>query len=143
MAKAEHKTKATELSVAAYIAAQAEPRRSEVAAINALLRKVTGVEAAMWGPSIIGYGSYTYKYESGREGTMCQLGFSPRKAALTFYATSGAAASDEGTAVMARLGKYTTGKGYLYIKQLADVDQAALADLLALSWQSMNVRFPD
>ena len=143
MAKAELKTKATELSVADYIAAQAEPRRSEVAAIDALLRKVTGMDAKMWGPSIIGYGSYTYKYESGREGTMCRLGFSPRKAALTFYATSGAAASDEGVAVMARLGKYSTGKGCLYIKKLSDVDQSALADLLALSWQSMNARYPD
>ena len=143
MAKAELKTKATELSVADYIAAQAEPRRSEVAAIDALLCQVTGTTAKMWGPSIIGYGSYTYKYESGREGTMCRLGFSPRKAALTFYATSGAAASDEGATVMARLGKYTTGKGCLYIKRLADVDQSALADLLALSWQSMNARYPD
>ena len=142
MAKTELKTKATELSVADYIAAQAEPRRGEVAAIDELFRQVTGLEPKLWGPSIIGYGSYTYKYESGREGTMCRLGFSPRKAALTFYATSGAAASDAGAAVMARLGKYTTGKGCLYIKRLADVDQAALADLLALSWQSMNVRFP-
>ena len=87
MAKAELKTKATEVSVADYIAAiPEEPRRADAAAIDALFRRVTGLEPKMWGPSIIGYGSYHYKYDSGREGTMCRAGFSPRKGAHTLYA---------------------------------------------------------
>jgi hypothetical protein len=77
MAKAELKTKATEVSVADYIAGQdSAQRREEGAALDALFRRVSGCEPKMWGPSIIGYGSYSYKYESGREGTMCRAGFS-------------------------------------------------------------------
>ena len=81
MAKAELKTKATEVAPTDFIAAVPdERRREEAAVIDALHRRVTGCEPKMWGPSIIGYGSYHYKYESGREGTMCRGGFSPRKA---------------------------------------------------------------
>ena len=121
MAKAELKTKATDLSVADYIAAQAEPRRAEAAAIDALFRRVTGLEPKMWGPSIVGYGSYDYKYDSGREGTSCRAGFSPRKAALTFYGFGGADDSAQGAALLERLGKHSRGKGCLYIKKLTDV----------------------
>ena len=87
MAKAELKTKATELSVADYIAGLPEAvRRADATAIDALYRRVTGLEPKMWGPSIIGYGSYDYKHDSGREGTMCRAGFSPRKGAHVLYA---------------------------------------------------------
>ena len=142
MAKAELKTKATEVSVADYIAAQAEPRRAEAAAIDALFARVTGLAGKMWGPSIIGYGSYDYKYDSGREGTMCRIGFSPRKAALTFYAMGGADDSTEGAALLKRLGKHSRGKGCLYIKKLTDVDLAVLEALLALNWTAMDARYP-
>ena len=142
MAKAELKTKATEISVANYIAALPDAqRRAEVAAIDALFRRVTGCEPKMWGPSIIGYGSYHYKYESGREGTMCRAGFSPRKAALTLYAMGGPADLNEGAALLARLGKHTTGKGCLYIKKLADVDLDVLEQLVAMGWQLMEARY--
>ena len=86
MAKAELKTQATDVAVADFIAAVPDPRRrDEAAIIDQLHRRVTGLEPKMWGPSIIGYGSYDYKYDSGREGTMCRAGFSPRKAAMTLY----------------------------------------------------------
>ena len=94
MAKAELKTKATELGVADYIAALSEPvRRADAAAIDALYRRVIGLEPKMWGPSIIGYGSYHYKYDSGRGGTMCRAGFSPRKGAQVLYVMGGLAES--------------------------------------------------
>ncbi len=145
MAKAELKTKATEVSVADFIAAVPDQRRREEAAvIDALHRRVTGLEPAMWGPSIIGYGNYNYKYDSGREGTMCRGGFSPRKAALTVYLMGNycnhqARAED----LFARLGKHKTGKSCLYINKLADVDLAVLEELVALSWQAMNEAYPE
>ena len=138
MAKAKLKITATKVSAADYIAAQAEPRRSEAAAIDALFVRVTGQQARMWGPSIVGYGSYDYKYDSGREGTKCRAGFSPRKAALTFYGFGGADDSAEGAALLARLGKHSRGKGCLYIQRLADVDLAVLEQLVALNWERMN-----
>jgi hypothetical protein len=141
MAKAGNKTAATEISVADYINAVPDNRRrAEAEAIDALYRRVTGLEPKMWGPSIIGYGSYDYKYESGREGTTARAGFSPRKPALVFYLGGGEEAEVE--ALHSRLGKHTTGKGCLYIKKLADVDLAVLEELVRLSWQSMNDRYP-
>ena len=145
MAKAELKTKATEVSPADFIAAVPDARRREEAAvIDAIHRRVTGLEPAMWGPSIIGYGSYNYKYDSGREGTMCRGGFSPRKAALTVYLMGNycnhQAKADD---LFARLGKHKTGKSCLYINKLADVDLAVLEELVVLSWQAMNEAYPD
>ena len=143
MAKAELKTKATEISVADYIAALPdERRRSEAVAIDALFRRVTGLEPKMWGPSIIGYGSYDYTYDSGHSGTSCRAGFSPRKAALTLYVMGEAGHSAEGAALLARLGKHTASKGCLYIKKLTDVDLGVLEELVALSWASMNAAYP-
>ena len=111
MAKAELKTKATEVSVAGYIAAiPEEARRADAAKLDALYRKVTGLGAKMWGPSIIGYGSYDYKYNSGREGTFCRAGFSPRKGAHTLYVLGGLAESAPVAALLGNLGKHTTGR---------------------------------
>ena len=140
MAKAELKTKATEVSAADYFAAQAEPRRSEAVAIDALFVQVTGQQAKMWGPSIVGYGSYDYKYDSGREGTMCRAAFSPRKAALTFYGLGSLTESTEGAALLARLGKHSIGKGCLYVKKLADVDLTVLEAMIARRWSAMNAQ---
>ncbi|MBS3927657.1 MAG: DUF1801 domain-containing protein [Sphingomonadales bacterium] len=144
MAKAALKTKATEISVGTFIAALPdERRREEAAAIDALHRRVTGLEPKMWGPSIIGYGSYDYKYDSGREGTMCRGGFSPRKAAMTLYLMGNYCDRQaEVDDLFARLGKHTTGKSCLYIKKLADVDLDVLERLVAISWQVMNEKFP-
>ena len=141
MAKAELKTKATEISVADYIAALPdERRRSEAAVLDAPYRRVTGLAPKMWGPSIIGYGSYDYTYASGHSGTSCRAGYSPRKAALVFYLSGAEGAGIE--QLYARLGKHTTGKGCLYIKKLADVDLTVLEALLALSWERMNAAYP-
>lgn len=144
MAKAEAKTKPTEVSVAEFLAAVPdERRRAEAAEIDALHRRVTGCEPKLWGPSIVGYGSYDYKYDSGREGTMCRGGFSPRKAALTIYLMGNYVNRQaEADALFARLGKHTTGKSCLYIKKLADVDMAVLEDLVRLSWDVMNETYP-
>ena len=144
MAKAELKTKATGISVADYIAALPEPaRRDDAAKLDALHRRVTGLEPKMWGPSIIGYGSYSYKYESGREGTICRGGFSPRKGAHVLYVLGGQAENAPIAALLGKLGKHTTGKGCLYIKKLADVDVAVVEQLIAMSWERMKARCPD
>jgi len=144
MAKAELKTRATEVAPADFIAAVPdERRREEAAVIDALHRRVTGCEPKMWGPSIIGYGSYHYKYESGREGTMCRGGFSPRKAAMTIYLMGNYCnRQDEVDDLFARLGKHSTGKSCLYIRKLADVDLDVLERLVKISWDVMNEVFP-
>ncbi len=144
MAKAENKTQATEVSVADFLAAVPDKRRrDEAAVIDALHRRVTGLEPKMWGPSIVGYGSYYYKYESGREGTSCRGGFSPRKAAMTVYLMGNYCdRQNEADALFARLGKHKTGASCLYINKLADVDLAVLEELVRLSWQSMNDKYP-
>lgn len=144
MAKYELKTKATELNVADFIAAVPDARRrDEAAAIDAIHRRVTGIEPKMWGPSIIGYGSYDYRYESGQSGTMCRAGFSPRKAAMTVYLMGNYCnRQPEADDLFARLGKHKTGKSCLYINKLADVDLAVLERLVELSWEAMNEAYP-
>jgi len=119
---AENKTKPTKVSVAAYIDSLAEPsRRADAKALVKLMKTASGEKPQMWGPSIIGFGSYHYKYESGREGDMPLVGFSPRRPATVLYGLS-----SDSKALLAKLGKHTTGKGCVYIKKLADVDQRVL-----------------
>jgi uncharacterized protein YdhG (YjbR/CyaY superfamily) len=91
------------------------------------MREVSGEKPKMWGPSIIGFGTHHYVYESGREGDVPLIGFSPRKPALVIYGAIGFAGAD---AVLAKLGKHSTGKGCLYVKSLADVDRKVLKSLL-------------
>lgn len=137
---AETKTKPTQMKVADFIdAAPDAVRREDAKTLVALMSRVTGEEPVMWGPSIIGFGSYHYRYESGHEGDACRLGFSPRKAELVLYVLTG---SPEQEAPLARLGKHRTGKSCLYIKKLADVDMAALEEIVrgALAW--MEARYP-
>lgn len=144
MGKAEIKTRATEAGVADFIAAIPETRRREEAAlVDAMHRRVTGLEPRMWGPSIIGYGSYDYVYDSGRSGTMCRAGFSPRKTAMTLYLMGHYLdRQPEADALLAKLGKHKTGKSCLYVNKLADVDLEVLEQLVALSWDVMNARYP-
>lgn len=141
---AELKTRATEIDVSAFLDAVPDPRRrDEGRALDALYRKVTGCEPKMWGPSIVGYGSYHYKYDSGHEGTMARAGFSPRKAALTLYLDAcDGAVGDEAEALFARLGPRSRGKSCLYIKRLDKVDTEVLEQLVRLSWNSINARWP-
>jgi hypothetical protein len=128
---ADYKTKPTKLSVTSFIDALTDPvRRSDAKALIKLMQSAAGEKPRMWGPSIIGFGSYHDKYESGREGDMPVIAFSPRKAATVLYGVTGFA---EATALLAKLGKHSTGKGCLYIKKLADVDQRTLEALIVKS----------
>jgi len=139
------KTTATDASVADFLATVPDPRRREEAMqVDAMHRRVTGCAPVMWGPSIVGYGSYRYRYDSGREGAMCRAGFSPRKAAMTIYLIADfAARRAEADALFARLGPHDLGKACLYIKRLSAVDMAALEGLVALNWECMNCAYPD
>ena len=128
---ADNKTKPTKFSVAAFIDALTDPvRRSDAKALIKLMRNAAGEKPRMWGPSIIGFGSSHYKYESGREGDAPVIAFSPRKAATVLYGVTG---FGEASALLAKLGKHSTGKGCLYIKKLADVDQHILETLIVKS----------
>jgi hypothetical protein len=134
------KTKATEVRAADFIEAVPGPvRRDDAKTLAALMTRVTGEPPAMWGPSIIGFGSYHYRYDSGHEGDACRLGFSPRKAELVLYVLNG---STEQEAQLARLGKHRTGKACLYIKKLADVDMNVLEELVRDQLASMDARYP-
>jgi hypothetical protein len=126
---AENKTKQTDASVAAYLAAIDDAaRRKDCEDLAKLLTKATKHPATMWGTSIVGFGSYHYKYESGREGDMCLVGFSSRKSEISVYGLNAAANHDK---LLAKLGKHKTGKGCLYIRRLSDIDQTVLQKLAA------------
>jgi hypothetical protein len=129
---AESKTRATDGSVDAFLAGvEPEQRQADGRAVCAMMARITGEPGVMWGPSIIGFGSHHYRYESGREGDICRIGFSPRKAQLVFYIGAGSGRLD---ALLAKLGKHSTGKGCLYVKKLADVDLAVLEAMIAKAW---------
>jgi hypothetical protein len=133
-----NKTQPTELSVAAFIGQLPDPaQRADSKALVKLLESATGEKPKMWGPSIIGFGAYHYKYESGREGDMPLVAFSPRKAATVLYNLTGFPASG---ALLAKLGKHTTGKACLNIKKLTDVDPAVLKELAIKAAAAMRAR---
>jgi len=129
---AENKTQATDSSVEAFLeSVEPEKRRQDGREVAEMMARITGAPATMWGPSIIGFGTHHYRYESGREGDICRIGFSPRKAQLVFYIGAGSGRLDPW---LARLGKHSTGKGCLYIKTLSDVDRAVLEAMIAEAW---------
>src|SRR5580704_5356952 len=135
---ADNKTKPTSLSVATFIDAITDPtRRADAKALVKLMQKSSGEKPKMWGPAIIGFGSCHYKYESGREGDVPLIGFSPRKAASVLY---NVIASDDSKALLPKLGKHTTGKGCLYVKKLADVDPKVLNAMLVKSVAATRAR---
>ena len=137
---AENKTKPTKLSVAAFIdAITDEARRADAKALVKLMQTAAGEKPKMWGASIIGFGSYHYKYESERQGDMPVIAFSPRKGATVLY---GMTEFSEAATLLARLGKHTTGKGCLYIKKLEDVDQHVLEALVLKSLEAKKARQP-
>ena len=128
---AELKTRPTDDDVAAFINNIADKqKRQDSQAILALMQDVTGAEPQMWGDSIVGFGSYHYKYASGREGDWFLTGFAPRKQNLTLYIMAGFEQYDT---LLARLGKHKTGKSCLYLKRLADVDPNTLRELVQQS----------
>jgi hypothetical protein len=138
---AENKTKPTKVSVSAFVAALTdETRRADAKALIKMMQEATGERPKMWGPSIIGFGSYHYTYESGREGDMPLAGFSPRKAATVVYGMTGFSDSE---ALRAKLGKHTVGGGCLYIKKLSDVDQKVLEAMVLKSAEHNRARHPN
>ena len=125
---AETKTKPRAASVAEFIDAVPDAKKREDArTLCAMMERVTGEKPVMWGPSIVGFGTYHYKYESGHEGDTCAIGFSPRATALTLYLSCDIQNHADR---LARLGKHKTGKGCLYIKRLSDVDEGELEALM-------------
>jgi hypothetical protein len=135
---AENKTQVTHQSVETFLNTVKHPvRRENALAVVQLMRKVTGVEPQMWGATMVGFGTYHYKYETGREGDSMILGFSPRKSNLTLYIMPG---YQDLSAYFTRLGKHKIGKSCLYINKLADVDMAVLEELLVYGWDKMKHR---
>lgn len=128
---AETKTKPTEVDVDDFLNGVAHPvRRADGEVLRAMMERVTGEPAVMWGPSIVGFGSYHYRYASGHEGDMCRVAFSPRSANLVLY-VGGFPEYEE---LLAKLGKHKRSKACLYIGKLADVDQAVLEDITRRSY---------
>lgn len=147
MAKTELKTKQTDADVGAFLAGiEPATKRADAQALIALFTEVTGYPPRMWGPSIIGFGSYHYKYDSGHEGDMCRTGFSPRKANISLYLTGGYCnpkTQAKLDALRAKLGKHKTGKACLYINKLSDVDRSVLKEMIAVNLAYMNERYPE
>ena len=137
---AENKTQATDVSVSDFIAAVDHPtRKADAAVLDALFRKVTGWQPQMWGPTMVGYGSYHYVYDSGREGDFLATGFSPRMANLSIYIMPGYADFSE---ILSRLGKHKIGKSCLYINKLADVDLDVLEELIRAGLKDLDAKWP-
>ena len=137
---AKMKTTPTQASVDAYIdAVEDEQKRADCRAIAAMMAEVTGAPARMWGPSIVGFGTYHYRYASGREGDFMETGFAARKRAITLYIMAGF--SEYGD-LLAKLGKHDTGKSCLYVKRLADVDLAVLREMVERSVAWIRARHP-
>ena len=137
---AEAKTKASDASVEAHVASRASPdQHTDCIALMAVLAKVTGEKPKMWGPSIVGYGSYSYRYESGRTGESCMTGFAVRGRDLVVYLT---AEGKDQLALLSRLGKHKMGKSCLYFKRLADLNVEVLEKLIAGSVAELHCRYP-
>lgn len=135
-----NKTQPTALKVSEFInGIEDRQQRVDAKKIAAMMRRATGKRARMWGASIVGYGQYHYKYDSGREGDFMITGFSPRKQALSVYIMPG---FDQFDGLMKKLGKYKTGKSCLYLKRLSDVDEKVLEKLITGSVKFMRNKYP-
>ncbi|WP_397594333.1 DUF1801 domain-containing protein [Sphingorhabdus sp.] len=141
MTKAENKTQATVTRVEDFVTGIAdENQRADARSLIALMTRLSGKPATMWGPSIIGFGRYRYRYDSGREGEMCRIGFSPRKGQTVLYLIDGFEGHAE---LMAKLGKHKTGKSCLYVKRLSDIDLVVLEDMCRSSLAYMAAKYPE
>jgi hypothetical protein len=133
---ADMKTRATDASVDGFLhSIPDDARRQDCLRVLEIMKRVTGDEPKLWGTGMVGFGSYHYRYESGREGDWFVTGFSPRKANLTLYIMAG---FDRYAELLERLGTFKTGKSCLYVKKLADVDEAVLTELIAASVEHMR-----
>ncbi|MEL6487821.1 MAG: DUF1801 domain-containing protein [Pseudomonadota bacterium] len=143
----ENKTMPTAQSVEDFIAGvEPDAKREDAKVLLELFERVTGEPARMWGPSIIGFGQYHYKYATGREGDSMRSGFSPRKAKHSLYLMGRYV--DEATgkkvdALLEAMGKHSTGASCVYVNKLADIDLAVLEEIIAICWDTMNRVYPD
>lgn len=136
---AENKTKVTEASVESYFSAITDDaRRKDCEALAKLMTKATKQQPKMWGTSIVGFGSYHYKYESGREGDSCVTGFSSRQGDISIYLMADFPKREE---LLAKLGKHKTGKGCLYIRKLSEVDLKVLEQLVVATVAERKRRY--
>ncbi|MEH6957113.1 DUF1801 domain-containing protein [Neobacillus drentensis] len=137
----QQKTKETNHSVIEFVENVDNPKKREDAyKLIDVFTETTGYEAKMWGPSIIGFGSYHYKYESGHEGDAPLVGFSPRKAKISLYFAPGETKRDE---LLKDFGKHTTGKGCVYINKIADIDVNVLIELITQSVEFLQKKYPN
>jgi hypothetical protein len=145
MARANTMTVMTGEDVGEFIAeVEDEQKRADSKELVRLMSRVTGMKPKMWG-SIVGFGQYHYKYDSGHEGDTCLTGFAPRKSALSIYIHGGVypGVVARRDALLARLGKHSMGKGCLYVKRLKDVDMKVLEELVTLSVDALRSEFPE
>jgi hypothetical protein len=137
---AEAKTKATKESVDDFIKkVEGEQTREDCRELVRIMKKVTGYPATMWGPGIIGFGTYHYKYDSGHEGDACLAGFAPRKGKISLYVMAGA---NNHTDLLGKLGKHKAAKGCIYIKKLEDIDTTVLEKLVKNSVDHLKKTYP-
>ncbi len=140
MASSENKTVATDASVDDFLDAVEHPtRKADAVVLREMMERLTGCPAVMWGDSLVGFDQYHYKYDSGREGDMLMVGFSPRKANLSLYIMPGFA---DIAPLLAKLGKHKTSRACLYINKLADVDLSVLEEIVQVAIDDMRARYP-
>jgi hypothetical protein len=137
---AKNKTKETESSVTDFInAVEDTAKRNDSFGLVKIMQEESGFEPKMWGPGIIGFGSYHYKYDSGHEGDAPLVAFSPRKAAISLYCYTTTENKEE---LLSKLGKYKASKGCIYIKKLTDIDTEILRKMILLSIENLNKLYP-
>jgi hypothetical protein len=140
MAKSTNKTTETTASVTGFIDAVAdETKRDDSRRLIEIMQELTGHDAKMWGPSIVGFGTYHYKYESGREGDAPLVGFSPRKAEISIYLNTEFPDKDK---LLQQFGKHRAGAGCIYVKKLQDIDIAVLKKMIKASVDSIRKLYP-
>ena len=137
----QNKTRPTSVSPSDFIASIEHPvRRADAETLLEMMTRITGHEPKMWGPAIVGFGQYHYRYDSGREGDFMRTGFSPRKANMAVYIMPG---YSDHSAILARLGKHKSGKSCLNINKLADVDLDVLEELIRAGLADMAEKYPE
>lgn len=139
---AKNKTQTTDADVFEFIEtfAATDQKKADSLALIELMRNVSGLEPKMYGPSIVGFGNYHYKYDSGHEGDAPLIGFSPRKAAISLYVFTGL---DKHEYLLENLGKFKMGKACIYANKLSDINQDALVNLMKETIQYLKIKYPE
>lgn len=140
----QQKTTPTDSDVGAFLAqVEGEARRADCSQLVALMSEIAGEGPVLWGPSIVGFGSYHYRYPTGHEGDAALIGFSPRKAEFSIYLMGVyfPESKDKAEALLARLGKHRMGKACLYVKRLSNIDEGVLRELMELSVREVRAHY--